>query len=67
MTVLTWVISASLLGGALSVLCAAVFALNAGMQRYLGAMVSYDKEIKEAVEFGEANKWTKVKYDTIKY
>ncbi len=41
MTVLTWIIAASLLGGALSVLFAAIFALNSGMQRYLGAMVSY--------------------------
>ncbi len=41
MTVFAWIIAASLLGGALSVLFAALFALNAGMQRYLGAMVSY--------------------------
>jgi zinc and cadmium transporter len=41
MTVLTWIIAASLLGGALSVAFAAVLALNARMQRYLGAMVSY--------------------------
>jgi len=41
MTVLLWIIAASLAGGALSVLCAAVFALNSHAQRYLGAMVSY--------------------------
>lgn len=38
---LTWIVVASLLGGTLSVLLAALFALNARMQRYLGAMVSY--------------------------
>jgi zinc and cadmium transporter len=38
---LAWIIAASLLGGALSVLLAALFTLNSGMQRYLGAMVSY--------------------------
>lgn len=38
---LTWIVVASLLGGALSVLLAALFALNARMQHYLGAMVSY--------------------------
>ena len=37
---LTWIVVASLLGGAMSVLLAALFTLNAGMQRYLGAMVS---------------------------
>lgn len=41
MSVLLWIIAASLLGGALSVLCAAVFALNPRAQHYLGAMVSY--------------------------
>jgi zinc and cadmium transporter len=41
MSTLAWIITASILGGALSVLCAAVLALNAGMQRYIGAMVSY--------------------------
>jgi len=41
MTVLLWIIAASLAGGALSVLCAAVFALNDHTQRYLGGMVSY--------------------------
>jgi len=41
MTVLLWIIAASFAGGALSVLCAAVFALNSHAQRYLGAMVSY--------------------------
>ena len=41
MTVLSWIIAASLAGGALSVLCASLLILNARMQRYLGAMVSY--------------------------
>jgi zinc and cadmium transporter len=41
MTVLLWIVAASIAGGALSVLCAAAFALNSHMQRYLGAMVSY--------------------------
>jgi len=41
MTVLLWIVATSLAGGALSVLCAAVFALNGHAQRYLGAMVSY--------------------------
>ncbi len=41
MSILAWIIGASILGGALSVLCAALFALNSGMQRYIGAMVSY--------------------------
>ena len=41
MTVLLWIVAASFAGGALSVLCAAVFALNSRLQRYLGAMVSY--------------------------
>jgi zinc and cadmium transporter len=41
MSTLAWIVAASLLGGALSVLCAALLALNAGMQRYIGAMVSY--------------------------
>jgi zinc and cadmium transporter len=41
MSILAWIIASSILGGALSVLCAALFALNAGMQRYIGAMVSY--------------------------
>ncbi|MBY0576020.1 MAG: ZIP family metal transporter [Gallionellaceae bacterium] len=41
MTVLLWIIAASFAGGALSVLCAALFALNSHLQRYLGAMVSY--------------------------
>ncbi len=41
MSILAWIIGASILGGALSVLCAALFALNSGMQRYVGAMVSY--------------------------
>jgi len=41
MSILAWIIAASLAGGALSVLGAAVFALNSRMQRHLGAMVSY--------------------------
>lgn len=41
MSILAWIIGASILGGALSVLCAALVALNSGMQRYIGAMVSY--------------------------
>jgi len=41
MSVLAWIIAASICGGALSVVCAAVFALNDHAQRYLGAMVSY--------------------------
>ena len=41
MSVLAWIISASLIGGLLSVICAALFALNKRMQQYVGAMVSY--------------------------
>ena len=41
MSTLAWIITASLVGGVLSVLCAALFALNGRMQHYLGAMVSY--------------------------
>ena len=41
MSILAWIIAASICGGALSVACAAVFALNSRLQRYLGAMVSY--------------------------
>jgi zinc and cadmium transporter len=40
MTTLTWIIIASLLGGILSVIAAALFALNARAQ-YLGGLVSY--------------------------
>ncbi len=40
MTILTWIILASLLGGALSVIAAALFALNTRPQ-YLGGLVSY--------------------------
>jgi len=40
MTILTWIILASLLGGILSVIAAALFALNARAQ-YLGGLVSY--------------------------
>jgi zinc and cadmium transporter len=38
---LAWIIAACVAGGALSVMCAAVFALNPRAQRYLNAMVSY--------------------------
>lgn len=41
MSALAWIIVASVCGGVLSVLCAALFALNARAQRYVGAMVSY--------------------------
>jgi zinc and cadmium transporter len=41
MSILAWIIAASILGGVLSVLCAALLALNTAMQRYIGAMVSY--------------------------
>ncbi len=40
MSVLSWIIVASLFGGALSVLCAAVFALNA-RTHWIGMLVSY--------------------------
>ena len=41
MSILVWIVAASILGGVLSVLCAALFALSGRVQRYLGAMVSY--------------------------
>ena len=41
MSVLAWIISATVMGGALSILCAALFALNGHTHKYLGAMVSY--------------------------
>ncbi|MBI5439567.1 MAG: ZIP family metal transporter [Nitrosomonadales bacterium] len=41
MSILLWIVVASFVGGALSVLCAAAFALGSHAQRYLGAMVSY--------------------------
>ncbi len=41
MSILAWIISATVAGGTLSVLCAALFVLNSRMQRYLGVMVSY--------------------------
>ena len=41
MSILAWIIAASIAGGVLSVLCAAVLALNTRMQQYVGAMVSY--------------------------
>ena len=41
MSVLACIIAASICGGALSVVCAAGFALNSRLQSYLGAMVSY--------------------------
>lgn len=40
MTVLQWIVAASLLGGVLSVLCAALFALNA-RAHWVNALVSY--------------------------
>lgn len=40
MTVLLWIVASSLLGGALSVLCAALFALNA-RAHWVNALVSY--------------------------
>ena len=40
MTVLLWIVAASLLGGVLSVLCAALFALNA-RAHWVNALVSY--------------------------
>jgi zinc and cadmium transporter len=40
MSTLGWIITASILGGALSVACAALFALNARAQ-FIGALVSY--------------------------
>ncbi len=40
MTVLLWIVAASLIGGALSVLCAALFALNA-RTHWVNALVSY--------------------------
>jgi zinc and cadmium transporter len=41
MSKLAWIIAACVAGGALSVMCAAVFALNRHAQKYLGMMVSY--------------------------
>ena len=41
MSVLAWIMTATFMGGALSILCAALFALNGYTQKYLGAMVSY--------------------------
>ncbi len=41
MSVLIWIVVASICGGALSVLLAAVIALNRSAQNYLNAMVSY--------------------------
>ena len=41
MSVLAWIIAASVAGGVLSVMCAAVFALNSHAQHYLNSMVSY--------------------------
>ena len=41
MSILAWIIAASIAGGALSVLAAAAFALNDRMQQYVGSMVSY--------------------------
>jgi zinc and cadmium transporter len=41
MSILAWIIFASISGGVLSVMLAAALALNPRAQRYLGAMVSY--------------------------
>ncbi len=41
MSKLVWIVAACVAGGALSVMCAAVFALNRHAQKYLGMMVSY--------------------------
>ncbi|MDD2914952.1 MAG: ZIP family metal transporter [Gallionella sp.] len=41
MSILLWIVAASFAGGALSILCAALFALSSHAQRYLNAMVSY--------------------------
>ena len=41
MSKLAWIVAACVAGGALSVICAAVFALNRHAQKYLGMMVSY--------------------------
>lgn len=41
MDTLLWIVVASICGGVLSMLCAALFVLNERLQRYLGAMVSY--------------------------
>jgi zinc and cadmium transporter len=41
MSILAWIIASTVCGGALGVLAAALLALNARAQRYVGAMVSY--------------------------
>jgi len=41
MSKLAWIVAASIAGGALSVMCAAVFALSSRAQHYLNSMVSY--------------------------
>lgn len=41
MSILAWIIATSIMGGVLSVLGAALFALSARAQRYIGSMVSY--------------------------
>ena len=41
MSVLAWIITATIFGGILSVSGAALLALNSSSQRYVGAMVSY--------------------------
>ncbi|MBI5918358.1 MAG: ZIP family metal transporter [Nitrosomonadales bacterium] len=41
MSTLGWIVLASILGGVLSVSCAALFALNSRAQHYVGALVSY--------------------------
>ncbi|MCX7195196.1 MAG: ZIP family metal transporter [Proteobacteria bacterium] len=41
MSILVWIIITCIVGGTLSVVCAALFALNKRTQHYLGGMVSY--------------------------
>ncbi len=40
MTILLWIIAASIAGGVLSVLCAALFALNARIH-WINSLISY--------------------------
>ena len=41
MSILVWIITTCIVGGTLSVVCAALFAFNSRTQNYLGGMVSY--------------------------
>ena len=41
MSILVWIIITCIVGGTLSVVCAALFAFNSHTQQYLGGMVSY--------------------------